>query len=200
MIACPPRHPFLFRFFFLSWPFLSTFYLPSSRIDYTYSFFFFAGLSSKYWWGVWYRVFGRHQPSLDGIIWSLKYFWELPPSTPHLSQSHRSAQWGRSSHVSSQVWISKKSWMMISDCSVLNSGSFRPCKICHLQKFMILVSPISADIFSKIALFSKDFFRFNFLLVPIKFVYASGRLRYHYLYFWKWNAAQWEKGEIWNEE
>ena len=38
MIACPPRHPFLFRFFFLSWPFLSTFYLPSSRIDYTYSF------------------------------------------------------------------------------------------------------------------------------------------------------------------
>ena len=94
---------FSFSFFF-SWPFLSTFYLPSSRIDYTYSFFFFAGLSSKYWWGVWYRVFGRHQPSLDGIIWSLKYFWELPPSTPHLSQPDRPAQWRRGCYVSSQVW------------------------------------------------------------------------------------------------
>ena len=105
MIACSPRHPFLLLNFFLSVLTISFDLpsVPSSRIDYTYSFFFFAGLSSKYWWGVWYRVFGRHQPSLDGIIWSLKYFWELPPSTPHLSQSHRSAQWGRSSHVSSQV-------------------------------------------------------------------------------------------------
>ena len=113
MIACS-RHLFLLLIFFLFWPFFFDllYHHHQGLITRTF-FFFFAGLSSKYWWGVWYRVFGRHQPSLDGIIWSLKYFWELPPSTPHLSQSHRSAQWGCSSHVSSQVWIPKWFWMMI---------------------------------------------------------------------------------------
>ena len=114
MIACPPRHPFLFRFFFLDHFFRPSMYQHQGLITRTF-FFFFAGLSSKYWWGVWYRVFGRHQPSLDGIIWSLKYFWELPPSAPHLSQSHRSAQWGRSSHVSSQVNMNVKKKMLNDD-------------------------------------------------------------------------------------
>ena len=62
-----------------------------------------SGLSSQYWWGVWHCVFGRHQPSLDGIIRSLKHFWEFPSSTSHLSKSNRSSKWGRGSHVSTQV-------------------------------------------------------------------------------------------------
>ena len=47
----------------------------------------------------------------------------------------------------------KKSWMMISDCSVLNSGSFRPCKICYLQNFLIL-----KNLWSYFSHFSRYFF------------------------------------------
>ena len=62
------------------------------------------GLPSEHRRSVGHSLLGRYKPGLDSIVWSLKYLWELPPTTPHLSQPHRPAQWWRGRYVSSQVY------------------------------------------------------------------------------------------------
>ena len=139
--------------FFLSWPFLSTFYVPTSRIDYTYIFFLLCRFIIQILMRclvpcVWTSStkLGRHYmisqiflraSSLNSLLIPIPQIRSMGTQQPCIFTGMNV----------------KKSWMMISDCSVLNSGSFRPCKICYLQNFLIL-----KNLWSYFSHFSRYFF------------------------------------------